>query len=385
MPDPTVEEIDFDSAPATDSDASTVDTDALLSQEGNWSLSDLAGLSAPSDLLAHETSVDFAPDALDARSDSPFAGYLGRGAEPEEAGADTAAPVAPATPVTPANAEALADPGLAEIARSLGMTPEELMAGAPEVPATPAAPSPADTTPVPAAPSPEVAALMEQIGALRQTVESLQSGQSQAQLQEAAAQAQAQAQAQRTAYEQEMREAYEARFEHMEDEDRASTVGANLRADMLEWDAAQAQATADAQAQQQAQAAASAQQEAAYQSVAEKLVGANPTMGLEVAEGYRITDFLADSHRASTFAYGDVGPFEPYAKAFEAGLKSIQTKSFQAGIAHAQARTAKGAASPPVLSNKGGGGAPVPPKGGPAKLDLNKINFFAPQGKERRN
>lgn len=386
-----VEEINFDQSPQVadlNSSASlespatqgTVDINALLGggDDANWDVNALLGQSDP-ELIPHEADPHFAPDAVDVSSESPFASWLGRNTDTDtETDEGSATPVVAETASTPDPV----DPEIAEIARGLGLSPEELLGGTP--PADPPSPEVAPE------PSPEVAALTAQLEAMRAQIEELSQQQTQAQVLEAQTEAlaaqEAQAAADRANYEAAQRTAYEEQYEYLDEDSRAEIVEALVGADLVRWDSQVSQSLAQARAQAQAQQEAAAQREAGYVAATAALVASNPTLAGELAPGYQMADFLADTHRAACDAYGmdAIGAFEPYAKAFESGLKTVQTKAFQAGIAFAQARAAKGAAAPPVLSNKGGGGAPATPKAGPEKLDLNNINFFAPEGKATR-
>lgn len=384
------EEIVFDAptSEAPSADGSTgnteatgnIDVNALLGSMGDetdWDPNALLGQVDPN-LIPHDADPYFAPDAADISSENPFAGYLGRDDAPEAE--ESPSPVSPVAPV--AASPDLTDPGIVEIAKGLGLSPEELL-GAP----TPAAPEAPET---PAAPTPEVAALTAQLEAMQAQIEALTQKQTQDQAFEAQAQAlaaqEAQAAADRASYEAAQRDIYESQYEHLDDEDREAIVEARVEADLLRWDDQVGQSLAEARAQAQAQQEALAQREAGYVATTTALIAANPTLAGELTPGYPLVDFLADTHRAACDAYGmdAIGAFEPYAKAFEGGLKAVQTKAFQAGIAFAQARAGKGQSAPPVLSNKGGGGAPAAPKAGPAKLDMNNINFFAREGTSTR-
>lgn len=366
-----VEEMTFEQAPAGQG---TVDVAALLvgGDDANWDADALLGQTNP-ELIPHEADPHFAPDAA-ATDENPFAGWLGRDAASDE-GDDEGEVSLTTDPI---------DPEIAEIAKGLGISPEELLGGAPPV----VAPAP-DATP-PAEVTPEVAALTSQLEAMRAQIEELSQQQVQARALEvqtdALAAQEAQAAADRANYEAAQRSVYEEQYEYLDDDHRDEIVEARLEADLLRWDSQTSQSLAEARAQAQAQQEALSQREAVYASSTAALVAANPTMAGELAPGYQMADFLADTHRAACDAYGmdAIGAFEPYAKAFESGLKTVQTKAFQAGIAFAQARAGKGASAPPVLSNKGGGGAPPAPKSGPEKLDMNTINFFAHEGRAAR-
>jgi chemotaxis protein histidine kinase CheA len=388
-PDAETEEINFGDSPATSSatgevQQGSIDVDALiggLGDDADWNPNALLG-AHDQDLSPHEADRDFvdAPDAVDVSGESPFARYLGRDVTPV-ADPETGAPVA--IPEATPNPD-LTDPDVVEIAKGLGLSPEELLGETPL-----ATPAPEEATP--AAPTtPEVAALTAQLEAMQAQLEALTQQQAQAQTLEAQAQAlaaqEAQAAADRASYEATQRAAYEEQYEHLDDADREALVEARVEADLLRWDGQASQQLAEARAQAQAQQEALAQREAGYTATTKALMEANPTLAGELMPGYPMADFLADTHRAACDAYGmdAIGEFEAYAKAFEGGLKSVQTKAFQAGIAYAQARAGRSNAAPPVLSNKGGGSAPTPPKSGPAKLDMNTINFFAPEGRAAR-
>lgn len=389
-PEAQTEEINFDQSsvpsPATgEVQQGTIDVDALvrgLGDDADWDPNALLG-AHDQDVTPHEADRDFvdAPDAVDVSEESPFARYLGRDVTPTDEPTPEVTPVA--TPEATPNPD-LTDPDVVEIAKDLGLSPAELLGETP-----PATPTPEEATP--AAPAtPEVAALTAQLEAMQAQLEALTQQQTQAQALEAQAQAlaaqEAQAAAERANYEATQRAAYEEQYEHLDDADREALVEARVEADLLRWDGQASQQLAEARAQAQAQQEALAQREAGYVATTKALMEANPTLAGELMPGYPMADFLADTHRAACDAYGmdAIGEFEAYAKAFEGGLKSVQTKAFQAGIAYAQARAAKGAAAPPVLSNKGGGSAPTPPKSGPVKLDMNTINFFAPEGRAAR-
>jgi hypothetical protein len=350
-------------------EVAAVDIDALLKGEDDSDIYKMLGIETKSDILPHEADRDFAPDSRSTEH-SLYAAYLGR---------PTATDPEPAPAVAdPAKASLVAtDPELAAIAKAMGMTPEEL-AGA-------SAPAPATPEPAPAPASPEVAALMATVEQLKAEVEQLRTPAQPDVAAQALAAQQASIEEARATYEAQARTRHEERFEHLDDDDREAVVAASVRADMADWDKQAGEALAQTRVQLTQAQEAQAQREAAYQSAVTELTTANPTLAGEVAQGYRFADFLTDTHRAVTDAYGDAGPFEPYAKAVEGYIKGVQTKAFQAGMAHAQTRSKKGEAAPPVISTKGGTSAPTPPRGGPVKLDLTNLNFFAPDGKTRRS
>lgn len=366
----------------------SIDIDSILSNEGSGDFLTMLDKSA----AGLNDARLFAPDTHDAavEAGNAYEGLLARTDRdtPNDTKAD-------ADDIMGAD-----DPELAEMAKALGMTVEELLG-------TPATPKPdqaqatqpdsvrsaallADkaTEPAPAAPSPEILALQQELAATRQMVESFQKQQQESQQQAMSDAAAIAAIAQERAnYEQQQREVYEDNYDHLDEVDRQELVDKLVAADLVVFDSQQTEVMA-AQRQEAIQKQEQLQQrEQGYANATKQLVEANPTMGVTLMEDYNLANFLADTHRAAVDAYGDVGPFEPYAKAFESSLKQIQTNAFRAGLAAGQKRASKTSDTPPVLSNQGGGGAPAAPKGGtPTKsINLDQFNFFASDdGAQRR-
>lgn len=371
-PAETTEIEELDMTPEAPTGQPAVDVDALIGNEPF----DLSAIKSKNDdLLPHEADRDFAPDAVNIGDESPFAKYLGRDIVPIED--ETPDPEIDATDATPLNP---ADPELAQIAKDLGMSVEELLGAAAPVATPEPAPAPEPAPEVPAAVQAQLEALQAQIAEL--TAKQTQEAQVQA-----LADQEAQLAADRASYEAAQRKAYDEQFSHLDDEDREALVDAKTEADLLRWDAQVNQRLEESRAQALRQQEAMSAMERGYTEVSTALTAANPTMAVEIGpDGYRFADFLVDTHRAASLAYGaeNIGPFADYAKAFEDGIKAIQTKAVQHGQAIAIARLKKGEAAPPPLSTRGGGGAPATPKSGPSLSTLKTANLFAKEGSTTR-
>jgi len=369
-PAETTETEELDMTPEAPTGQPTVDVDAIIGNEPF----DLSAIKSKNDdLLPHEADRDFAPDAVNVGEESPFAKYLGRDIVPLED--ETPDPEIDATDATPLNP---ADPELAQIAKDLGMSVEELLGAAAPV----ATPEPA-TEPAPEVP----AAVQAQLEALQAQIAELTAKQTQEAQVQALADQEAQLAADRASYEAAQREAYEEQFSHLDDEDREALVDAKTEADLLRWDAQVNQRLEESRAQVLRQQEAMSAMERGYTEVSTALTAANPTMAVEIGpDGYRFADFLVDTHRAASLAYGaeNIGPFADYAKAFEDGIKAVQKKAFQHGQTTALTRLKKGEAAPPPLSTRGGGGAPATPKSGLSLSALKNENLFAKEGSTTR-